>query len=802
MANLVPGDRYPPRIQAAPPSLPPNQPATQETLDLREVLGVLRRNRRLIGLIALVVTALAAFVVLRQPPQYRATAVIRLKDTKQSLTGGLQAQAMEQVVGKTTDPLLSLIQVLRSRSITRQVVERTGLRLRRLSDDFSLADVHGLSAPSLLQDTLTLEFTPDAYTLVTDEGRATAPYGSLASVGSISLVVERAPEVREATLELLTEEKAIDRVLQHLITRPLDRTDVVHVEFTATDPRLAQLVTNTAVEVFQSANATQSQQESRRRRLFLEEQLAKTDSALQAAQTALSNFREREEVYSSAEWFAAQQAAMLQLDVKLEELNAERQVFAALLDALRDRPEGESRSLGALVAPGPTANPVISELFVQLVQLQAKRDSVTSGPWGSSAENPDVQRLNTVIANTEQRLVDAAAAHVSGLDARIRSLNDLRGRNAAAIQALPDKEAEEMRLVLQVETSRKLADLLREEYQKARIAEAIEVGQVEVVDMAVLPVEPIGTGRPLKIALGLILGLMFGAGGAFVREHLNTKVVRAEDLETELRLPCLAVIPRIDVNLNGANGTRPRLRLPIRTGGNNNGVERPLEKLVTVGDGRTAGAEAYRTLRTNLLFSQTGGVLNRLVLTSSMPSEGKTTTASNLAVTFAQQGKRVVLIDGDLRKARIHKVFGLTREPGLVDVLAGLAALEDSIRPTDVPNLSILTSGTLPPNPSELLGGPRMREILDELQQQFDLVMIDAPPVLVAGDASILAALNASTIIVLRAGQTDRAAAFASVQQLQAVGARLLGAVLNDPDAKIERDENYYYYAYNYYGED
>ena len=805
MANLVPGDRYPPRIQPGVPTPQPAQPGAEETLDLREVLGVLRRHRRFIALIALVVTGLAAFLATRQAPQYRASAVIRLKDARQSMTGGLEAQAMEQMVGKTTDPLLSQIQVLRSRSITQQVVDRIGLRLRTLTDDFSLADLQGVSvtSSSTSHDTITLRFTPRDYTLTTSAGNATAAYGTPVSAGGVSLTVADRPNVETASFEVLSQANAVERVLERLATRPLDKTDVVQVEYTALDPRVAQLVANTAVDVFQSANATQSQQESRRRRLFLEEQLSKTDSALTVAQVDLSNFREREEVYSSRERFAAQQAGILQLEVRLEELSAERNVFIALLNALRSEDADKQRSLSALVAaPAPSSNPVIGQLYVQLVQLMTKRDSATAGPWGNAANNPDVQRLNTLIENTENRLVDAAAAHVSALEARIRSLQDLRGRNSVAIQGLPVKEAEEMRLMQQVETARKLADQLREEYQKARIAEAVEVGQVEVVDMAALPLEPIGTGRALKIALGLMLGLMLGAGGAFVREHLNTKLVRTDELETLLRMPCLAVIPRIDAHTNG-NGNRPRLRLPIRAGANGNGVERPLEALVTVGEGRSSGAEAYRSLRTNLLFSQATGTLDRLVVTSSMAAEGKTTTACNLAVTFAQQGKRVLLIDGDLRKARVHKVFGLTREPGLVDVIAEFATLDDSIRPTDVPNLSILTSGTLPPNPSELLGGPRMREVLDELKQRFDMVMIDAPPVLVAGDASILAALSgAGTIVVLRAGETDRAAALASVQQLHGVGARVLGAVLNDPDAKVEKYESHYYYAYQYYGEE
>jgi capsular exopolysaccharide synthesis family protein len=363
---------------------------------------------------------------------------------------------------------------------------------------------------------------------------------------------------------------------------------------------------------------------------------------------------------------------------------------------------------------------------------------------------------------------------------------------------MPSLQAEEARLTLDFETIRRMADQLREEAQRARISEVVEAGQVEIIDLAPLPGAPINDRKPLKLALGVMLGLIMGSGAAFLRENLNTQIARKDELESVLGLAGLAVIPRIS-----ENGGRPS-RLPLRRAirpATGTAVDRPLSELVTIGTERHAGAEAYRSLRTNLIFSQAHQAVRSLMVTSSMASEGKTTTAGNLAVTYAQQGLRVVLVDADLRKARLHRLFDVAREPGLVDVIAGMAQLDEVIRPTPVPGLSILSAGMLPPNPSELLGGERMRAILKHLEEQYDLVIIDAPPVLVAGDASIIGTMAGGAIVVVRAGQTDREAAAAAVKQLRRVGTRILGGVLNDPDGKVRAYEGYYYYAYSYYGE-
>jgi capsular exopolysaccharide synthesis family protein len=218
--------------------------------------------------------------------------------------------------------------------------------------------------------------------------------------------------------------------------------------------------------------------------------------------------------------------------------------------------------------------------------------------------------------------------------------------------------------------------------------------------------------------------------------------------------------------------------------------------LVTVHDARSSGAEAYRTLRTNLIFSQAVQSLNTLVVTSGSPAEGKTTTAANLAVSFAQQGMRVLIVDCDLRRARLHKMFGVPREPGLTECVLGQFEHEAVTRSTSVPGLYILPSGLLPPNPSELLGGEKMKNTLQALSGAFDLVILDTPPLLAASDAAILSTLADGVVLVVRAGVTESEAAQQAMQQLASVGARVIGAVLNDPDAKVQQYGGYYKYEY------
>jgi polysaccharide biosynthesis transport protein len=512
---------------------------------------------------------------------------------------------------------------------------------------------------------------------------------------------------------------------------------------------------------------------------------------------ALSSYRSQVQVYGSDARVAAEQAGLMSLDVTREQLAADRNTLQSLLDKLKNGTiETHNQKLDAILAsPGIGENTVVGTLFGQYIQLRTRRDSLTTGAFSSAKSNPDVMKLDTLITSTQASLLSAVRSNLDALDARLASLDALRTRNSAEMQKLPAVQAVEARLLQRVETARKMADQLREEYQRARISEAVEVGQVEIVDYATQPDAPVGRGALFRILTGLIIGLILGGGAAVLVERLNTTVRKRDDVESMLHVPGLAVIPQISNGNGKLNMLGRGLKLPGMTTRRDRSGN---DALVTVTDFGSMGAEAYRTLRTNLIFSQAIQTLRTIVITSPSPKDGKTTTAANLAVTFAQQGMRVLIIDCDMRKARLHNMFALPREPGFSQLLVKQATVEQVVQQTSIENLWLISAGLLPANPSELLGSAMARATIESLAGQYDIVILDTPPVHVAADALILGSMANGVLLVLRAGHSERDAAQEALQRLLNVGAHVVGAVLNDPDHKVPEYGSYYYY-YDYH---
>ncbi|HEY9480217.1 MAG TPA: GNVR domain-containing protein, partial [Gemmatimonadaceae bacterium] len=720
MTDLLPSGQNPePRLPVQRPvaqnaaALPADERDAEDVIDLRDVLGVLHRHLKLVIGVTFVVAALAGWLAYRSKPVYRANAVVRIADVKSAMTAGLD-NPIASGMGSSmwTDPVLSQIQVLLSRGVARDVVERHPLGPRIYTEGFAPTMLSEVSLDSTVsRDTINFEFSDNDY--VVRQGSSGAPvrvaYGAPVKLGGVGFTLVERPQRRSGVLYVASVNDAIDGFMASLDAQARKNTDVIDVSYSATSPVIAREVVNTAVSAFQQVNAYNTQQQSRRRREFVQEQLEETDSILAAAQQALSSFASNKQVYGSEQKIAAEQTGLMDLEMRRGELNADRTMYRSLLGQLQST-DGKplTERLNALVSsPGVAENPVVLQLYTQLVTYEAKRDSLTTGAWRSADSNPDVQRINQLVATTQERLVGAVRSHVDALDARIAALDELKARNAEALQALPATQASEARLTQRVEATRKVADQLREEYQKARIAEAVEAGQVEIIDMAPMPARPIGRGPLFKLALGIIVGLMLGSGAAFLKENLNTSIRRRDELESILRVPGLAIIPQI-LPQNGAGRLSLRnMRIPLPGRGNgkhghHNGNGTALVSATNV---RSTGAEAFRTLRTSLIFSQAVQSLKTIVITSPSPQDGKTTTAGNLAVTFAQQGMSVVLVDCDLRRARLHNVFKVPREPGLTQAMMGQATLDEVISPTLVDGLSFIPAGALPPNPSELLGG-------------------------------------------------------------------------------------------------
>jgi len=788
----------------------------------KEYLGIIRRHIWLVLGVAVVILAAAGYRAYQKLPLYRSAAVVRLIDERAQMAGGIGLPGADLgAFGYNVNPILSEIQILRSQGLSREVIDREGLRLRVISRDFPAGLLEEVSvAREVPPDSVHLSFAPGSFTARRGQQELESPYGARVELGGVAFSVARRPEAESAQLVVLPLPMAVELFQLNLRVSSRENTNFIDIEYSDHDPLVTQRVVNTVVETFRSTNAAAAQQDSRRRRIFIEEQLATSEQQLAAVQQELSQFRSRELVYSSAAKITAQQEGLMELEARRNEYVANQRAYREVLRTLQAAAPGTSGAMLRTLVSSPeiASNPVVTQMYQLLSEHEARRDSLTSGLRRRSETDWEVERVVGMIAAAETRLIGAVASHLDGNDARIGALTDLIARASTEIQSAPGTESEEVWLMLQAEGIQQMVENLRLEHQRARITEEVEAGKVDVVDLALDPGIPAGTGRLRMLLFALVAGLALGGGAAIVLERMNTSIRRREDIEQLLRIPGLAVIPRIV-----PRDSRSMMRIPeaLRIGGggrqaggrpgggngNGNGggkgrgvvVPHQDDRLIASFNSRSIGAEAYRTLRTNLIFSQAVQTLRTIVVTSASPAEGKSTTAANLAVTFAQQKMRVALVDCDLRRGRIHEAFGVPREPGLTQAVLGMRTVAEVIRPTGIEGLSIITGGTLPPNPSELLAGEKMRGILEELESMFDIILIDSPPLLAAADAAVLGTIADGVLLVLRAGSTDQGAAQQAMRQLNAVGANVVGAVLNDTDAKVSRYAAYDY-PQEYYG--
>ena len=741
--------------------LTPQDDEPRDGVPLRDYLNAIRRYWWLVAAAAVVSVAISAWRITRALPVYMASTSVRLRDPAARMSGSLGSAggaASDQLNGYYTDPVQSQIQVLKSRAVAALVVDSVGLQLQPEKPDYPYRTIGRIAVNSAARpgDTLVVSFGSGGVSGTLRGQRARAAYGQPLQLPGVEVTFVSRPALPTARFAVLSRELAITLLAGRIGARPRELTNFLDISYTAYDPDLAQRVADATAQSFQQLNAQSAQQASRRRAQFVAEQLRSTDSLLMAAQMQLSSFRKGVNAFSPQEKFRNTQEGLANLRLRREELDQEKRIYEQMYAALAQGGARESDQIAAMAAsPQVASNPGLVALYQQMLRYQTVRDSLTTGRFSSAVSNPDVQRVDSLVATARGRLTSAVAARATALAAQLRVTDGLMSADAASVSQLPDAEAEEQRLRRQVETLQTLADDLLREQQKARIDQAVEAGQVEVVDRALVPGGPMGRNGKKRVFFALLVGLLIGGSGALVLDRLNTALYSREEIESLLHVPVLAIVPR--VTLDGPKG-RKKLKLP----GGKALVRRaptPAEGLITVSDLHSAGSQAFRKLRTHLIFSTGGDPLRSLLITSPTASEGKSSVSSNLAVTFAQQNLRVLLIDADMRRARLHTLFDVPRLPGLTEVLARQNTLEEVIRLTPIDGLHLLPAGTLVPNVSELLGSERMSAVMAELSSRYDLLVVDTPPVLAAADAEILAVQADATLVVVRAGQTERQSA-------------------------------------------
>ncbi len=792
MRPLPPNRHVPARYEPSPQ--PVEYAEVAGTVTFRQALTVLRRRYLVILGMAVIGALGGLFLASQTPPAYQASAMLRLAGERQTLTGD---EEVTPGLVKTTDPLLSIIELLRSRAVAGVVVDSLGLQLVSWTPEFSFEELTRVTVdPRAAGDSIFVTFRENDVQAKRGDRQVEAPYGQLLNLGVVQFSVRSRPKLPNAILGIRQREMVIDGLVAGLLITRREATDVIDVRYIAEDPRTAQRIVNSTVHAFQALNIQWARERSHRRREFLAEQLSGTDSALARAQGELAAFRSRQLLASSATAIQQRQQNLIEIETQLEQLEADKSTFSGLMDRLKSKDTtARSEAIRALATSTAMGdNPAVGDLYRQLVGFQSRLDSMTSGPWKAAETNPDLIQLRSLYRTTQDKLVGAVGSHVTTLDSRRSALSKMRGSIGQSMQILPQMAEEEMRLERRVNQFASASDDIRAQYQKARMAEEVEAGDIDVVSLAPLPSVPLISGAVLKLALGIFLGLILGLIVAYALEALNTSVRRPEDLEAVLRVPGLAVIPRIT---GGSRHGGSHLRKLLGSGKGKGDVGSPMSGDQTF----SIGIEAFRNLRTSLIWSDGGETLKTLVVTSAAPGEGKTLTAANLAVTLAYDGLKVLLVDCDIRRPRIHGLFHVPRAPGLMELLTASgnpdAPPPAAIRQTSVARLSVLACGALPMNAANLLSSTRMRVLLSELQEQFDIIVLDTPPVLATADAGIVASLTDGVLLVVRAGTTDRNAAQRAYQQLANVGARVVGTVLNDPGGEVAKEGDYYY-PYDY----
>lgn len=760
-----------------------------EEFSLRRTLIAVRRRWWAVVLVFLVVLAVGIWRTLNEPRLYRATSTVRIQQVQAPVAG---AAPTPTYFDYRIDRLASERQVIASANVAERVVQRLGLRLQiALPADLRRGQLFGATPPvvdsAIPSADFQLRLADARYSL---RGRG-IDYGSAAYGDTLRgpgfMFVVPAPlgnGIGEVILHVGSWRSAIDLVRGGLSSAPVENTDIIAISYLGTDPVLTAQIANEVARAYADFSREALKEQAARKSAFIGEKVREQEARLSAAQDRLKEFRERNKLTDVTAEQLALQERIQNLEGERKQAQLEQDIYSSLIGKLSaaDTTDEELRRLVGTQAVA--RNSSVNELYSRWFDLIRERQILVS--QGFTPRYRDIKAIDSLIARTKQDLQVASSVYLQSLESRLESYD----RNLAELRQqttqFPGLAADQARLMADVATLQRIYEDLQSQYQLARIAESVDTDVVRLLDLATIPYIPVSPNRRRAAMLAAVLGLVLGIGAAVLLDRLDDSVRSPEEIQEQMGVPVLGLIPAIKLDGDGAGGGR-----------------RSLERLVTHADPRSTVAEAFRSLRTNLAFARAHQDVRTIVLTSPGPADGKSTTVANLAITFAQQGQKTLLIDADLRRAVLDKTFEIPRSPGLTDVVIGSTPLTQAVSQTQVPNLFVLGSGQFPPNPSELLGSAAMRRVLQEASEQFDVVLLDSPPLLAVTDAAVLTTLVDGAILVVRAEETARPAVRRALGQLHTVHGRVLGAVMNDVNFK---DGAYYggygYYYYSYYGAD
>ena len=613
--------------------------------------------------------------------------------------------------------------------------------------------------------------------------------------GSSALAENTESSDHSSTEQIERETNLIQTLQAKLKVTPVEGTTVIELHYSDRNPRLAAEISNGLVQTYIEQNIRSKFDSTMQAADFLAKQLADLQIKMETSQEKLVRYQKEHNILGIDE-------KQNIITTKLDELN--RQLTAAEADRF------QKQSLYEIVDTKDTdalssvlQEPVIGSLRMQINDMQTQMAQLQTqfGP-----AYPRVLELRSRIAQAQLSVDNELKKGATRIrsEYRISMQREQMLRSALEKQkqeanALNESAIEYKVLKQETESNRQLYEGLLQKMKEATVSASMNSSNVRVIDAARVPLSPSSPNIPRNLEFGFVFGIVIGVAGAFALELLDNTVRTAEQAERISGVSVLAMIP-------------DHSALPDKKGATNRGNSKkdfygkPLaimamssqRRIVALTEPRSELAEAYRALRTAILLSNPGAPAKVLVFTSCLPQEGKTTTAVNVAVLLAQQGKRVLLVDADMRRPSIHKILQVRSTVGLSALLSGNSNVESAIvQVPELPTLSVIPAGKLPPHPSELLGGPIAGDCIQRWRSEYDHIIFDTPPLLSVTDALLLSTKADSTIFIVRAGRTSTVALRRSRNLLANMRVHVMGTVLNAIDLSSPDHYHYYYSGYS-----
>lgn len=710
---------------------------TKKDLHLRDYLKVIKKHRRIAWTFFVATLAIVLIATFAVTPQYEATAkIIIAKGESSDLTGPGDRYRRSSY---NPEFYQTQFQLIKSYAVSRRVVDLLGLAK-------SSTPVPGMESGKL-----------GAWIKKEVEG--------VKKVLGIEGRGENAVSPKRSRADRIAE-----MINQGLHVRLVENTRIVHISFMSPNPEFAALVANTVVQAYMEETLDMKMESTRWNLAWMTKKSGAEQQKLNKAEKALQQYMKANDIVTLENGATVTPDKLSELNIQLVRAETKRQELETLnrqVQRVANDPQA-AETVSAI-----SSDKALQALREQIVESE-KNIMELSGKYGP--KHPVMIKalgdLRVLKEKRNQEIARIVQSIHNQYELALSNERDLRaalGHTKAQALRLNEKLVQYNALKRDVDTNRQLYDALMLKIKEQSITQEAKPIQLWVMEKAAVPIIPARPMKGLNLLLGLILGSLGGIGLVFFVEYLDNTIKEPEQAEEILGAPVLGVVSLCKEK------------------------DRRMEEVV-MEQPQSAFAESYSALRTALLFCSAERAPKKILISSAAPREGKTTTSVNLALSLAKSGKRVVLIDGDLRKPSLHKIFKMSNERGLSSFLAG-APGNDILKSGSLPNLSLVTSGPIPPNPSELLSSNRMKALIEDFCKEFDMVICDSPPLLSVSDCKMLCGAFDGTVLVARAHQTTYDIASRALKALRDVKTRVFGVVINGLDLK---KGGYYHYEYMY----